>query len=81
MANASRRPTHENYDIALLCRSGCGLFPHLTAAGNVSILAGYSAGTANAFPTIEGTRRLARLPADATERYPAELPVASGSVG
>jgi osmoprotectant transport system ATP-binding protein len=51
-----------------------GLFPHLTAAGNVTLLARHL-GWDN--ERIRGRlaelRELARLPADAVNRYPAEL--------
>lgn len=51
-----------------------GLFPHLTAAGNVSVLArhlGWDRGRIR--QRVGELADLARLPADALERYPAEL--------
>src|SRR5262245_50490646 len=51
-----------------------GLFPHLTAAGNVTLMArhlGWDA--ARTAARLEELRALTRFPADALERYPNEL--------
>jgi osmoprotectant transport system ATP-binding protein len=51
-----------------------GLFPHLTAAGNVSLLAGHLGWDRERIAKrLKELVDLARLPADALERYPAEL--------
>jgi osmoprotectant transport system ATP-binding protein len=51
-----------------------GLFPHLTAAGNVSLLASHLGWDRDRIRTrLKELAELARLPADALDRYPAEL--------
>jgi osmoprotectant transport system ATP-binding protein len=51
-----------------------GLFPHLTAAGNVSLLARHLGWDRERIRRrLQELTELARLPADALERYPAEL--------
>ena len=51
-----------------------GLFPHMTAAGNVTLMArqtGWAAGTIAA--RLDELTALTRFPAEALDRYPAEL--------
>jgi osmoprotectant transport system ATP-binding protein len=51
-----------------------GLFPHLTAAGNVTLLARHLGWQRQRIDDrLARLRELARLPADALHRYPAEL--------
>jgi osmoprotectant transport system ATP-binding protein len=51
-----------------------GLFPHLTAGGNVSLLASHLGWTRHRIRArLKELADLARLPADLLDRYPAEL--------
>jgi osmoprotectant transport system ATP-binding protein len=51
-----------------------GLFPHLTAAGNVTLLGRHLGWPARRIgDRLAELRELARLPADSLDRYPAEL--------
>lgn len=51
-----------------------GLFPHLTAAGNVTLLARHLGWDRERIrKRLQELTELARLPADALDRYPAEL--------
>lgn len=51
-----------------------GLFPHLTAAGNVSLLAGHLGWDRRRIATrLKELTDMARLPGDALDRYPSEL--------
>jgi osmoprotectant transport system ATP-binding protein len=51
-----------------------GLFPHLTARGNVTLLAGYLGWPADRLQArLDELAKLVRLPADTLERYPVQL--------
>ena len=53
---------------------GGGLFPHLTARGNVTLVAEHLGWTrARIAEQVEALRALARLPGDALERFPSQL--------
>jgi osmoprotectant transport system ATP-binding protein len=66
----SRRLRHQ---MGYVVQDG-GLFPHLTAAGNVSLLAQHLGWDSTRIrDRLNALTDLARLPADALKRYPAEL--------
>ena len=75
IANASRQPTHESCgtEWATSCRTpACST--HLTAGGNVSLLAGHLGWDRERIAgRLKELVDLARLPTKALERYPAEL--------
>lgn len=53
---------------------GGGLFPHLTARGNVTLLADFLGRPADEIgQRVEELRQLTHLPAEAIDRYPAQL--------
>jgi osmoprotectant transport system ATP-binding protein len=69
-ANNARRLRHQ---MGYVVQDG-GLFPHLTAAGNITLLARHLGEGPNRVRTgLVALCELARLPAELLDRYPAEL--------